>query len=275
MSRIGLLITIVLGCVLFSPQQAKAVFSAPVEECGQGGLSGISGSSFNCVSSGGTCAPINSLITVIASAYQSAGLAPLTVTNANAYTWQTDVDTNTAANNYRTFVIRTVATGSACDTFTLTFGNTVSLAWYRVFHATGNSPTVPLDVIVSPLVSSTPANPQVSPNITTTQTGDLLYAIVTCAAGSNGWSTPSGYTLLFTSSFNASHADYQISGAAGSYNVSYPNSQSCVIGVSVINLVLIAYKTGATTPKYRNHSAIIRHKFPWDYRRRKLEIVRI
>jgi len=273
---VGILCLILAGAAMF-PQGVEASFGAPSIICGQG----FSSSAPTCSGAGATCASSGDLVVISLSYYQSSGAQTISGwsdTNSDSFTQ--DADSATGANNYRTYMFHTVANSSSCTTYTATISGTVSFGNLSITKSSGGTGAT-TDAVATPLTFSSNANPQVGPNLTTSQTGDLIIAIANCAEGSNGWGAGSGYTQLDTTySSNAWKTEYQIVGGAGTYNATFSNSQTCSFGTSIGNLVTVAYKTGAATPRFRSHSSIISfhphsRKIPWSDRRRRLEMSKI
>ena len=172
-----------------------------------------------------------------------------------------------------------IAKNTSCTTYTLTLTGTVGFGNFSVSKATGGNGAT-TDAVATPFTFTVDANPQVGPNLTTTVTGDLIIAAANCAASSNGWGAGTGYTQLDTTHVsNAWLTEFQVVGAPGTYNATFTNSQTCVQGTSIGNLVTVAYKTGTLGsgggfPLVVKYRATSRFRIPWDDRKKILEIVR-
>jgi hypothetical protein len=127
----------------------------------------------------------------------------------------------------------------------------------------------------------------------TTQNDRILSSIFTCTIGSNSSvnSAGSGYTKQISDQFNNTGGGgcigtneledrfAAIGTYSGTWTININSGATFTCGGSTNTVcwaaLVVAVPSTSGLPGFRNHSSVIRHKFPWDNRRRKLEIVRI
>lgn len=120
------------------------------------------------------------------------------------------------------------------DTITETYGGSLQYSGLYVAEFSGATCTVDA---TSTGLADTAAGSVTTGNISTTASGDVLVSVLNLGGGASVFAG-SGYTLTWT------YAEYQIAGAAGTYNASFSVSPNQTLGN-----VLAAFKAGASSTR--------------------------